>query len=175
MPDTEFAPDLNAGERQPTSVSDARDQIFDTRERISETLDQIETRIVDTKQELRRKADVLRPVRERIRMDPWKALAIAAGAGLVLGLLVGARDDEEEPRHRRPHRSLALAAGRTVGREAEEWRDDFDDEFQRERDEDLAEQHRAPVRERVFDHLLHSLTGAVADGISTRVKRAATS
>lgn len=142
MPDTEFAPDLNEVERQPTTVDDARDQIYETRERISATLDQIESRIVDTKQELRRKADVLRPARERIRLEPWKALAIAAGVGLALGLLTGGHEKRSPKgrrtmasRHRRSRGAIASGpTGRGIQHKAEEWRDELEDDLHDSRD-----------------------------------------
>src|SRR5512143_3716459 len=101
MPDTDFAPEIHPAPREPRNVNDARDAISDTRERIATTLDAIEARIQDTKAEIRRRADVLRPVRERIVADPWRALAIGAGAGLVLGLMTAGRQQSGRARRRR--------------------------------------------------------------------------
>ncbi len=91
MATPDFAPDART-EYEPRSVEAARDAIADTRDRLSATLDQIEHRIDDTKQEIQRRADVLRQARERIRAHPWGAVALGAGAGFVLGLVTG-RDD----------------------------------------------------------------------------------
>ncbi len=91
MANTDFAPDART-EYEPRNVDDARDAIADTRDRISATLDEIEHRIDDTKQEIQRRADVFRPARERIRANPWGAVALGAGAGFVLGLVTGGDD-----------------------------------------------------------------------------------
>ncbi|HEX9108003.1 MAG TPA: hypothetical protein VF832_12260 [Longimicrobiales bacterium] len=136
MPDTEFAPEIHAERWEPRTVGDARDAISDTRERISATLDAIEARIDDTKAEIRRRADVLRPVRERIVADPWRALAIGAGAGLALGLLTGG-SDEPKPRRSRGRRARAAARKRAreyraehepqrrVARQIDHWEDEL--------------------------------------------------
>lgn len=205
MADTDFAPDIQYGSGEPRSVDDAREQISETRHRISATLDQLETRIADTKQEIRRKADVLRPVRERIRTDPWKALAIGAGAGLVLGLLTGHSDDDDRSareRHRgssrgrsrsRDHTREArgrLAEAREHARDAlvDRARNDESDPDDgltervghelkrvRTRAKSAAKSRPGSKGERFLDHLVHSLTGAVSDGISERFHRGATS
>ncbi len=85
MPDTDFAPDRAVYE--PQNLDDARDAIADTRDRISATLDAIEARIDETKQDIRRRVDVLRPVRERVQANPWGALGVSIGAGFAIGLL----------------------------------------------------------------------------------------
>lgn len=220
MPETEFAPDINHEVAEPRSVDDARDAIADTRERISATLDAIEARIDDTRAEIRRRADVLRPVRERIVADPWKALAIGAGAGLLLGLVTGGGDEKEKSRPsgrgrgRGHHRSRSEARAQRARDErllrAMEGRrhrepdrgvlDDQEEEirelpgrvaqYAREKEEEVREiparvadyardkvssaERFASTRERIVDHLLTALAGAVTDGLSKRFHRSAT-
>jgi ElaB/YqjD/DUF883 family membrane-anchored ribosome-binding protein len=70
----------------------ARAQIEATRARMSETIDEIEGVLVRKKEEIQNRLDVLAPVRE----NPWPSMGIALGAGLVLGLLTGGGDDEDE-------------------------------------------------------------------------------
>jgi ElaB/YqjD/DUF883 family membrane-anchored ribosome-binding protein len=74
---------------EPTDVGEAKRQVERNRERISETLDAIEHRIVDKKEQLRERMDVARPLRERVQRTPWKAVGAAAGVGVALALLVG--------------------------------------------------------------------------------------
>ncbi len=190
MPDIEFAPDGLDVTAQPRSVGDAREAIAQTRERISATLDAIELRIDETKQDIRRKADVLRPVRERIGASPWTALGIAAGAGLALGLLTGGDSEEEERatarerRRRLRHQRHAARAQRHEGG-PRDWSDQGGEGALTLRDarghdsmlEDVEEhQHRAghgrtSLQERVLDHLLHALSSAISDGLSARIRR----
>jgi ElaB/YqjD/DUF883 family membrane-anchored ribosome-binding protein len=102
------------------SVGEAQAAVDHSRERLSETLDVIEDRIVETKSALRDRIDVLRPVRERVREHPWLAVAAASGIGLVLGKVLGRerhRDRVASPRRtgtgsamRRELRKQLLAA-----------------------------------------------------------------
>ena len=184
MSDIEFAPELAL---QPRSVDDAREAIVQTRERISATLDAIETRIDETKQQIRSRADVLRPVREQIGAAPWRALAIGAGAGLVLGLLTGGSDpdDQAEPPTRRARRHRLEGRAHVHGpshHDSPAHRSEHDHARERHR---VRAEHRArsehgvradergprSLRERVVDHMLDSMTGAIADGISSRIRR----
>ncbi len=218
MPDTEFAPDALDVTQRPQNVDDAREAIAQTRERISATLDAIELRIDETKDDLRRKVDVLRPVRERIGAAPWTALGIAAGAGLALGLLTGGSDDQKRTRARsrrhRHERARATSHGPDVGdwiergeralqrggREMGDWIERGEHALERgertvaHRGEELLSslrgdgrdqprarkdryerQHRDQgknsLQERLVDHLLQALAGAISDGISTRFRR----
>ncbi len=183
MADNDFAPDLAV---EPRSVDDAREAIEQTRERISATLDQIETRIDETKQDIRRRADVLRPVRERIAASPWSALAIGAGVGLALGLLTGGSDEEEERDGRRRSRAHhhPEAGGRAHHREGEREPasgHEHETAYGRSRVHvhggegsraraGVGGRERASMPERIVDHLFDAIAGAVSDGISTRIR-----
>jgi ElaB/YqjD/DUF883 family membrane-anchored ribosome-binding protein len=71
----------------PRTVDEARDAVERSRQRISSTLDTLEDRIVEKKHELQDRADVLRPVRERIAQRPFMVVAVAVGVGALLGSL----------------------------------------------------------------------------------------
>jgi ElaB/YqjD/DUF883 family membrane-anchored ribosome-binding protein len=73
-----------------------RSEIESTRERMSSTIDEIESVLARKKERLQDKLDVLSPVRER----PLQATGIAFGVGLALGLLTGGGDDsDDDDRH----------------------------------------------------------------------------
>ena len=176
MPDTEFAHDALEVRAQPRSVVDAREAIAQTRERISATLDAIELRIDETRQNIRRKADVLRPVRQRISAAPWTALGIAAGAGLALGLLTGGDSDEDG---RAPERARARrrrlrrgdhgeegAAGARRSARPQDWSPARGLGKVRAR-----LRGPAPVQESVLHRLRQALSGAISAGIGARIRR----
>ncbi len=75
-----------------------RAEIEHTRERMSETIGEIEGVLARKREQLQDRLDVLAPIRER----PLPAAGIAFGAGLVLGLLTGGDEEEREshPRER---------------------------------------------------------------------------
>jgi hypothetical protein len=75
----------------------ARLQIERTRERMSETLGQIEGAIARKRERIEERMDVAAPVRRTARENP---LAVAGGvflAGLALGWLTGGSADDDEP------------------------------------------------------------------------------
>jgi ElaB/YqjD/DUF883 family membrane-anchored ribosome-binding protein len=112
---------------EPQTVDQARDAVERSRERISATLDRLEDRIVEKKQELQEKADVFRPVKNQVRQRPLIAIAVAVGVGALVGSLGRGREnraslkqpltDEDarrelrEWREHRRERLRALAAG----------------------------------------------------------------
>ncbi|HEU0014014.1 MAG TPA: hypothetical protein VFQ45_10040 [Longimicrobium sp.] len=80
----------------------ARAQIEATRARMSGTIEEIEARLAAKKQELLQKKeeltgrlDVMRPVREKVRDNSWAALGGVFAAGLLLGYLTGGGDEDE--------------------------------------------------------------------------------
>lgn len=82
---------------EPRNVDEAKRVVEETRERISSTLDTLEDRIIETRDLVRDKANVLEPLRERARARPWMAVAVAAAAGLFLGTLSRRRHRELDP------------------------------------------------------------------------------
>jgi hypothetical protein len=80
----------------PRTLAEARRAVEQSRERISATLDELEGRIVGTKQSIKRKADVIKPARDAIRRTPLIALGIGVAVGLLLGSRGGRDRDEEE-------------------------------------------------------------------------------
>ncbi|MEO5511597.1 MAG: hypothetical protein ABIV28_06155 [Longimicrobiales bacterium] len=80
----------------PISLAEARRAVEHSRDRISATLNELEDRIIDTKESIKRKADVVRPAREAIRRTPLIALGVAVAVGLLLGARGGKQDDEDD-------------------------------------------------------------------------------
>lgn len=84
-----------------------RSEIEQTRERMSSTIDEIESVLARKKEAIQDRLDVLSPIRER----PLPATGIAFGVGLALGLLTGGGDDDSDD-HRAPRaHSLGLGLG----------------------------------------------------------------
>lgn len=79
---------------QPSSVAQAREQVARSRARMSETIDEIEDRLLEKKSALREKLDVRKRVSEQVDRKPLVALAAAAGAGFLIGL-IGRRSHRE--------------------------------------------------------------------------------
>lgn len=76
----------------PADPHAARAQIEATRARMSETIDDIEEVLLRKKEQIQDRLDFLSPVRER----PVQVLGAVFGAGLLLGLLTGGDDEENE-------------------------------------------------------------------------------
>jgi ElaB/YqjD/DUF883 family membrane-anchored ribosome-binding protein len=75
----------------------ARAEIAHTRARMSGTIDEIEDALLRRKERMQNRLDPFTAVRER----PLQAAGIVFGVGLVLGLLTGGDDDDEEREYRR--------------------------------------------------------------------------
>ena len=89
-----------------------RSEIENTRERMSSTIDEIESVLARKKERLQDKLDVLSPIRER----PLPATGIAFGVGLALGLLTGGGDDDaDDGRHLPRAQSYGLGLGAMGG------------------------------------------------------------
>ncbi len=83
-----------ASTREPVSIAQARAEVERSRARMSETLDEIEDRLVEKRIELREKLNVKKRMREHVDRKPLNAVAIAAGVGFIVGL-VGRRRSRE--------------------------------------------------------------------------------
>lgn len=70
-----------------------REEINRTRARMSQTIDEIEDVLVREKEKVREQVDV----GAKVRRDPVRSLAMAAGAGLVLGFLTGGKKKSRTP------------------------------------------------------------------------------
>ena len=101
------APGIIAATGDPDTV---RSEIERTRARMSSTIDSIEEALLRKKSQLEERLDVTAPVRERVRSNPWGAVAAVFGAGLLLGYITGDSDDDDD-RPRRHVRNAALGAG----------------------------------------------------------------
>lgn len=93
-----------------------RSEIEQTRDRMSSTIDEIESVLARKKEAIQDRLDVLSPIRER----PLPATGIAFGVGLALGLLTGGGDDDADdhraPRAHSPGLGLgALGMGAAAG------------------------------------------------------------
>ena len=64
------------------STQDVRNDIRATRQRMDETIGEIENRISETAESVRRRVDVI----SHARNNPWAALGLALGAGFAIGL-----------------------------------------------------------------------------------------
>lgn len=80
----------------------ARMQIEQTRARMSSTIDQIEGALLRKKENIEEKLDVMAPVRRKARENPYPIIGGVFLAGLVLGLLTGGDDDEDDARGPKP-------------------------------------------------------------------------
>ncbi|HSU16198.1 hypothetical protein [Longimicrobium sp.] len=115
----------------PDDPHQVRGEIERTRERMSQTIDQIEGALLRKKEEINDRLDFTSPVRER----PWAFAGGVFGAGLVLGLLTGGgknRDEDEDREHVKIPRALlegiglepiATGAGNGRGGGSREWED----------------------------------------------------
>jgi ElaB/YqjD/DUF883 family membrane-anchored ribosome-binding protein len=68
------------------------EKIQEVRARAEESLRQAKARLVEVEEEaLRRAREVAEATEEYVRDNPWQSLGIAAGVGLVLGILIARR------------------------------------------------------------------------------------
>jgi len=140
---------------QATTIEEARREIEDTRGRISGTLDAIELRLREQREELRNRLDVLRAVRRRIRSNVWPSLGIAFGAGAALGMI-------RRRRGREARRELSAAEREQLRR----WRAE-----RRQRLEQRARARRRGGGRSMFAQLRSALGRAVIDGLTDRTRR----
>jgi ElaB/YqjD/DUF883 family membrane-anchored ribosome-binding protein len=155
----------------PRTVDEARDAVERSRQRISSTLDQLEDRIVEKKHELQDKADVLRPIRQRIVEHPFTAVVVGAGVGALLGALAGGSDDNGDDHHDRGSSGRASARNSPMSdedrAELRRWR-----RSRRQRLETVTRRGRGGRDhddDSRFDGLKHQLMGAVTSAITAAV------
>ncbi|MEX2584108.1 MAG: DUF3618 domain-containing protein, partial [Gemmatimonadota bacterium] len=77
---------------RPATPEAARAEIERTRERMSETIDEIEGVLTKKRDHLKEQLDIA----ARIRKNPLHAVGIVFGVGLLLGFLTGGSEDEED-------------------------------------------------------------------------------
>jgi ElaB/YqjD/DUF883 family membrane-anchored ribosome-binding protein len=74
------------------TASQAGEKIGVARERIQDSIHQAKVKLAETEAVLRERAQqVARDGEEYVRDNPWRAIGIAAGIGLVLGLILSRR------------------------------------------------------------------------------------
>jgi ElaB/YqjD/DUF883 family membrane-anchored ribosome-binding protein len=158
----------------PRTVDEARTAVERSRERISSTLDRLEDRIVDKKHEIQDRADVLRPVRERVMERPLTAVAIAAGVGVLLGSLGGRHDEEEDaPSYRSRGASRPQLRGAYLDdddrAELRRWRRARRERLRQRLDHTGSEAEPEDGDGSRFDDLKHQLFGALTSAVSAAV------
>jgi ElaB/YqjD/DUF883 family membrane-anchored ribosome-binding protein len=68
------------------------EKVAELRERLTENLRQARYRLADAEAAIReRTREVARATDHYVHEHPWKAIGVAAGIGLVIGLLIGRR------------------------------------------------------------------------------------
>jgi ElaB/YqjD/DUF883 family membrane-anchored ribosome-binding protein len=68
------------------------EKIQEVRAKAEESLRQAKDRLIEVEEEaLRRAREVAEATEEYVRENPWQSLGIAAGVGLVLGILIARR------------------------------------------------------------------------------------
>lgn len=152
-PDSERAPAV-----EPATTEEARRAIEETRGRISATLDEIEDRIGEARENIRERMDVARPIRDRMRRNPLPGIGVALGVGVALGLLTGGgKKKEKHPKMLDEDEREALRRWRA------------------ERRDRLREQRRRGRGESGGPSLARQIGGAVASaviaGLMTRARR----
>ena len=71
------------------SMNNVRDNVRDLQSRASDTLDQVGRRWNDTMQTVQTRArDMARQAESAMQQNPWTALGIGFGAGVVMGALL---------------------------------------------------------------------------------------
>lgn len=144
----------------PRTVQEARRAVEQSRQRVSATLDELEGRIVDTKQAIQQKMDFVKPVQGVIRNAPFIALGAAVAIGLFLGTRGGEQDDEDDDGFDRDERAAL-----------EEWRQRrrrmLLDEA--EADEAFEEEEEVAPKPGFMRMLGHELAGVVVGIVAAEV------
>ncbi len=75
------------GNRRTNSPAEAKRELERARAGIESTLEAMTTKVTGEVEEVKRQFDVPERLRDKVRSEPWAALAVAAGVGLGLALL----------------------------------------------------------------------------------------
>lgn len=153
----------------PRTVDEARDAVERSRQRISSTLDTLEDRIVEKKHELKDRADVLRPVRDRITARPLVAVAVAVGVGALLGRLGGGPDADADVRRGRSGRVRGTALADRDRAELRRWRRSRRERLRSMTGENGRRDHTDDDAGGHLDGLKQQLMGALTTAISAAV------
>jgi ElaB/YqjD/DUF883 family membrane-anchored ribosome-binding protein len=145
---------------EPRTVDEARSAVERSRERISNTLDALEDRIVEKKHEIQDRVDVLKPVRQQVENRPFTAVAVAVGVGALLGSLGGRGRDEDRGSRRGSSMKEEDRA------ELREWRRMRRERLEARTSRSDAAEDAGPGR---LDALKHQLAGAVTSAIGAVV------
>lgn len=74
------------------TAGDAGEEVARLRERVRDTLSQAKDSLIDIQSAVVDRAKVAaKATDEYVHDNPWKSIGIAAGAGLLIGLLIGRR------------------------------------------------------------------------------------
>lgn len=74
------------------TAGQAGDKVDEVRSRAEKTIKQVRSRIEDVEEQaVRRVKDAASEAEDYVRDNPWQAIGVAAGVGLVLGLLLSRR------------------------------------------------------------------------------------
>jgi ElaB/YqjD/DUF883 family membrane-anchored ribosome-binding protein len=76
--------------RRTNSPAEAKREMERARAGIESTLEAMTTKVTGEVHEVKRQLDVPERIRDKVRSDPWAAVAVAAGVGLGLALLTAA-------------------------------------------------------------------------------------
>lgn len=72
------------------SPAEAKREMDRSRAEIEATLEAMQMKVAGEVEDAKRAIDVPSRIRDRVRADPWRSLAVAAGVGLGLALLTAA-------------------------------------------------------------------------------------
>ncbi|HUF50073.1 MAG TPA: hypothetical protein VMN60_04535 [Longimicrobiales bacterium] len=158
---------------EPRTVDEARDAVERSRQRISSTLDALEDRIVEKKQALRDRVDVVRPVKEQVSRRPFTAIAVAVGVGALLGSLGGGSQADRSSRDdsRSGHEGGLSAAERGELREWRRHRRERMEARNRVRERAWQDEHSGPsALDKFRSQLMGAVTAAIGAAVTAKVK-----